>query len=319
MAMPRSSRRLFCLPAVILLARAMLAPAAAAQAPVQTGTAAEPPPQAAAPATGSLPQVPPTAVPAPPATPPARQPPPPPVVPAGTPAEIDGDRADAIARDIVRHPPQKQVPQQDSAHLRTVKLKLDELLDRSVHGAENSEVGRVIDVMVGDDGKPAALVLDVGGFMGVGNRKIAVAWSLFDLTRPRNEPLRLALTEAQVKSAPASADPATMLVVTGVDAAAARPAATPPSAKPPATTGTAAAPTPPVPTPLVPTPHAAPATPDAAATPPDPARPTPPPPRAAPDQAPPSVQPDMPAPKQPWRAGTPPPPGGQPPAADGRP
>ncbi len=311
MAEPRSSRRLSCLPAAILLMRAMLAPADAAQAPTPTGTGS--PPQAAAPATAAPAQPRP---PEPPAAPPPA-PSPPPVVPAGTPAEIGGDRADAIAHDIVLHPPQKQVPQQDSAHLRTVKLKLDELLDRSVHGAENSEVGRVIDVMVGDDGKPAALVLDVGGFMGVGNRKIAVAWNLFDLTKPRSEPLRLALTEAQVKSAPASADPGMVTVVTGADAAAARPAAT---ATAPAAAGT----TVPADTPPAPAPHAAQAGPDATGTPgtpqPDPGRPTPAATGAAPDPSPPVAQPrpDMPAPKQPWHAGTPPPPDEQSPSADGR-
>ena len=312
MAEPRSSRRLSCLPAAILLMRAMLAPADAAQAPTPTGTGS--PPQAAAPAPDAPAQ---TRPPGPPAAPPP-MPSPPPVVPAGTPAEIDGDRADAIAHDIVLHPPQKQVPQQDSAHLRTVKLKLDELLDRSVHGAENSEVGRVIDVMVGDDGKPAALVLDVGGFMGVGNRKIAVAWSLFDLTKPRSEPLRLALTEAQVKSAPASADPGMVTVVTGADAPAARPAAAAISA----TVPTAAGMTAPAPAPPAPAPHAAQAGPDATGTPdppqPDPGRPTPA--TGAPDHPPPVAQPrpDMPAPKQPWHAGTPPPPDEQSPSADGR-
>ena len=142
-------------------------------------------------------------------------PPVPPIVPPGTPAAIGGDRADAIARDIVLHPPQRPGSQQGSAQLRTVNLKLNGLLDRSVHGSENTEVGRVIDVLVGDDGHPAALTLDVGGFMGVGNRKIAVAWALFDVSKPGNEPLRVALTEGQVKSAPTAEDAGEVTVVTG--------------------------------------------------------------------------------------------------------
>ena len=255
-----------------------------------------------------------------PATPAAVPKPPPPVVPPGTPTEIAGDRADAIAHDIVLHPPQKQVPQQDASHLQIARLKLGGLLDRSVHGSENREVGRVIDVMVGEDGRPAALELDVGGFMGVGNRKIAVAWTLFDVSKSATEPLRVALTEAQVKSAPAAEESGTVTIVAGTVAAAAStpaqtgplPAAVPGSASPPAQG-----------TPALPGQAAPPAAPPAVAVPPSPDA-------KAPDGAgagPAAVRPApvpgpvtvMPAPTQPWRAGTPPPPGDQPkPRANGR-
>ncbi len=116
--------------------------------------------------------------------------------------------------------------------LRTAKLKLGSLLDRSVRGVQDTEVGRVIDVLVGDDGKPAALELDVGGFMGVGNRKIAVAWALFDIVKPAGtDPIRVSLTEAQVKSAPAAEENGMVTVVIGTQAPAAVPAAKPPVKK----------------------------------------------------------------------------------------
>ncbi len=142
------------------------------------------------------------------------------------PPQLAGDRADAIAHDMLLHPPQKLVPPQSAFRLLTAKHPLGDLLDRSVRGVENSQVGRVIDVLIGDDGKPVALELDVGGFMGVGNRKIAVAWGLFDLSKPEgSDPLRVALTEAQVKSAPAVEESGPVTVVTGANAATAKPAA----------------------------------------------------------------------------------------------
>ncbi len=145
------------------------------------------------------------------------------------PPQLAGDRADAIAHDMMLHPPQKLVPPQSAFRLLTARHRLGGLLDRSVRGAENSQVGRVIDVMIGDDGHPAALELDVGGFMGVGNRKIAVAWGLFDLSKPEgNDPLRVALTEAQVKSAPAVEESGPVTVVMGANAAASQAAPTPP-------------------------------------------------------------------------------------------
>jgi hypothetical protein len=57
----------------------------------------------------------------------------------------------------------------------------DELLGHTVRvlseGKPPDNIGRVIDVLVDTDGHPVAAVLDFGGFLGVGNRKIAVTWS----------------------------------------------------------------------------------------------------------------------------------------------
>ncbi len=88
--------------------------------------------------------------------------------------------------------------------LRTTKLSLVSLIDRRVIGREKREIGHVIDVLVDAKGQPAALVVDVGGFMGMGNRRIAIAWERFALAgRKAAEALQLPLTDAQVKAAPA--------------------------------------------------------------------------------------------------------------------
>ncbi len=142
----------------------------------------------------------------------------PPASPPVAPNPTEGDRTALIDQDVAQHPPQTAIASRDPSHLRTAKMKLGGLLDRSVHSLENNEVGRVIDVMTGDDGKPAALELDVGGFLGVGNRRIAVAWNLFDLTRTgQNDPLRVALSAAQVRSAPAMDESGETQVVTGAE------------------------------------------------------------------------------------------------------
>ena len=68
---------------------------------------------------------------------------------------------------------------------------------------EGKEIGRLVDVLVGDQGQPQAAVIDFGGFMGVGNRKIAVEWSVlhFAPTDPKH-PITLDLTQDQIKAAP---------------------------------------------------------------------------------------------------------------------
>ena len=51
------------------------------------------------------------------------------------------------------------------------------VLGHPVVEADGQTVARLIDVLVDPNGQPVAAVLDFGGFMGVGIRKIAVFWS----------------------------------------------------------------------------------------------------------------------------------------------
>ena len=77
------------------------------------------------------------------------------------------------------------------------------VLGRDVLSAANEDMGRIVDVIVDRDGKVRAAVIDFGGFLGVGSRKIAVDWSAlrFDLDEKR-ELVTLELTRDQVKAAP---------------------------------------------------------------------------------------------------------------------
>ena len=50
------------------------------------------------------------------------------------------------------------------------------VLGRDVKGPSGEVVAQVVNVLVDGSGRPLAAVLDYGGFMGVGKRRIAVAW-----------------------------------------------------------------------------------------------------------------------------------------------
>lgn len=52
------------------------------------------------------------------------------------------------------------------------------LLGRSLTDREGQEIGRIVDVLTGPDGRPRAVVADIGGFLGMGARHIAIAWAL---------------------------------------------------------------------------------------------------------------------------------------------
>jgi len=58
-------------------------------------------------------------------------------------------------------------------------LNADEIvpiLGKKVLGPAGEDLGRVVNVLVDQAGRTRAAVIDFGGFLGVGSRKIAVAW-----------------------------------------------------------------------------------------------------------------------------------------------
>ena len=52
------------------------------------------------------------------------------------------------------------------------------LLGRPVRTAKGEDLGRVVDVIVDRGGMVQAAIIDFGGFLGVGTRKIAVDWHI---------------------------------------------------------------------------------------------------------------------------------------------
>ena len=77
------------------------------------------------------------------------------------------------------------------------------ILGKKVQGAAGEDMGRVVDILVDGEGQPRAAVIDFGGFLGVGSRKIAVDWRLLQF-RPtdRKAPMQLSVTRAEVQAAP---------------------------------------------------------------------------------------------------------------------
>jgi hypothetical protein len=74
------------------------------------------------------------------------------------------------------------------------------ILGTAVRSATNEDMGRVVDVIVDRAGTARAAVIDFGGFLGVGSRKIAVDWNAMRFTESNG--VSIDLTRDQVKSAP---------------------------------------------------------------------------------------------------------------------
>ncbi len=77
------------------------------------------------------------------------------------------------------------------------------VLGKKVVGPDGKDLGLVVDVVVAADGHPSAAVIDFGGFLGVGSRKIAVDWRLLRFAPGRPDwQVLLTLGRAEIQAAP---------------------------------------------------------------------------------------------------------------------
>lgn len=77
------------------------------------------------------------------------------------------------------------------------------ILGKSVRSNAGEDMGQIIDVIVKRDGQVRAAVIDFGGFLGVGSRKIAVEWSALSFPPSgKLDHVILDLTRDQVRLAP---------------------------------------------------------------------------------------------------------------------
>ena len=144
----------------------------------------------------------------------------------------------ALSRDVAADPPRQVVqspstepsappaPPPDTAPAGTPATVLDDqqvtaILGKSVRGREGEDMGRIVDVIVNRSGQVRAAVIDFGGFLGVGSRKIAVDWSAlrFEATG-KPDRITVDLTRNSVRLAPEYKEGTPVVVLGQPDAAA---------------------------------------------------------------------------------------------------
>ena len=78
------------------------------------------------------------------------------------------------------------------------------VLGRDVRSSSDEAMGRIVDVIVDRGGQVRAAVIDFGGFLGVGSRKIVVDWNALHFGRiaSKRDSITLELTKDQVTAAP---------------------------------------------------------------------------------------------------------------------
>jgi sporulation protein YlmC with PRC-barrel domain len=74
------------------------------------------------------------------------------------------------------------------------QLRANKIIGASVYDRNNAKIGSVSDIVLDRDGRVAAVVLDVGGFLGLGSKTVAVHLSdiktdhdrlTLDMTKPQ--------------------------------------------------------------------------------------------------------------------------------------
>lgn len=81
------------------------------------------------------------------------------------------------------------------------------ILGKEVRSSADENMGRIVDVIVDRSGQVRAVIIDFGGFLGVGNRKVAVAWNALRFSPESKDPKKvgrigLDLNREQVQAAP---------------------------------------------------------------------------------------------------------------------
>jgi hypothetical protein len=81
--------------------------------------------------------------------------------------------------------------------------QLESVLGREVRSRVEEDGGRIIDLLADRHGRVQAAVIEFGGFLGIGTRKIAVEWSALRFESDGKQPVVIVeLTRDQLRVAP---------------------------------------------------------------------------------------------------------------------
>jgi hypothetical protein len=90
-----------------------------------------------------------------------------------------------------------------NAEVGRIDEPLTSILGKNVRSPRGEDLGRVVDLLADPAGRVRVAIIDFGGFLGVGTRRIAVDWPLLHFTPGDNDkPLTLTVTREKLQSTP---------------------------------------------------------------------------------------------------------------------
>jgi hypothetical protein len=94
-------------------------------------------------------------------------------------------------------------PSESDAEVRPLNSSIVSVLGKKVQGAKGEDLGRVVDVLADARGRVRIAVIEFGGFLGVGDRRVAVDWSLLRFPPGEQDKfLTLSVSGRKLQSAP---------------------------------------------------------------------------------------------------------------------
>lgn len=84
------------------------------------------------------------------------------------------------------------------------EMRASKLIGTNVVNAANESIGEINDIVLDKDGKVAAIIIGVGGFLGMGEREVALSFESLRLSHDQNNNTVVTVnaTKDQLKSAP---------------------------------------------------------------------------------------------------------------------
>ena len=86
------------------------------------------------------------------------------------------------------------------------QVRASGMIGQDVYSPDNTSIGKVADLVLQEDGKTRAALIDVGGFLGVGSKRIAIPFADIKVTPDKDNPdtplLNVAMTKDQLEQAP---------------------------------------------------------------------------------------------------------------------
>jgi len=90
------------------------------------------------------------------------------------------------------------------------QVRASSMIGQSIIGPDNKSIGTVADLVMQPDGNTRAALVDVGGFLGIGSKRVAIPFDQIKVapdSQNNNEPrLTVAMTRAELEQAPAWQD-----------------------------------------------------------------------------------------------------------------
>lgn len=128
--------------------------------------------------------------------------------------EVPGDQPTVRADQSAAPPTRPEAPAEPSVTV-LWSWQTQGVLGREVRSTADENMGRIVDVIVDRGGHVHAAIIDFGGFLGVGSRKIAVDWKAFRFQpdSAKRDVITLELTRDQVKAAPEYKDKQPVVVL----------------------------------------------------------------------------------------------------------